>query len=541
MGHGIDYRPYQVEARDAAFETFSAGTESALIVMPTGTGKTVLGGMCVEEAIQHERKTLFLAHREILIQQAATTLSLFGHSVAIEMGVQSSIEHEATMGEVEVVVGSVQSFQDDRLMRHDPNEFGLIIVDECHRSLSDSYSKIFNWFRNYWLIGITATPERGDGRNLGARFEKPAFTYRLRTAIKQGWLVPIHTRQIPAPIDLRGIKVSGSDLPLGEIEDRIAPHIEALARSFIREVGSKPFVFFTPDVGSAKAFAETCSALGIETRYVAGTGGKFGMPKPERKAILAQLDAGEIQGVACCEILVEGWDCPKIEAVGIGRPTLQRYRYTQMVGRGTRPSPATGKTECLVIDYDWETDPEVKNLCSTIDLFDDGSINEEAFPIARQLAKQAAVDTDPMELLDEADKIIRSKQRLMIKLTGKEWKYEALEYDPVGVSKILDIKLNRRYDLNKKGDNPATDRQLEMLRANGLTAPEGLSKWGASKMIGKILKRREQGLAEAHQVRSLLSGGVDPDRARGMSAADAAAAIIDLSRIAKLNQGTLFQ
>jgi superfamily II DNA or RNA helicase len=540
--HGIDYRDYQCDARDAAFGEFESGdSDSTLIVMPTGTGKTVLAGMCVEKAKEeHDKPTLFIAHREVLIEQAASTMTRFGFSCAIEMGARDARNHVATLGHPDVVVGSVQTLQDDRLMRWAPDSFGLIIIDECHRSLADSYTKTLNWFRDYWLLGITATPKRGDEKNLGARFKTKAYQYGLRRAIQERWLVPIKTRECQVSVDLRGIKMHGGDLSTGELEERIGPRIEALARGFIKEVGKKPAVVFTPDVGSAMAFAQVCSDLGTPARYVAGTGGAFGMTKAERKTNLDAFNADEYQIIVCCELLVEGWDCPKIEAVGILRPTKQQYRYMQMVGRGTRPSPGTGKTECLVIDFDWETDKENKDLCSTVELFDDGSIDEEVFAVARDLAAKCAVDVDPLEMIEEAEKIIRTRTKFMVRLTGKEETYAALDYDPIGVSKLLDINLNRKYDLDKRGTNPASDKQLGMLRGLGISTPEGLSKCGASKMIDKLTKRKAQGLASANQVKALLSSGVNADLARTMSLVEASSAMNEISKHKVPTQGRLF-
>jgi superfamily II DNA or RNA helicase len=548
--HGIGYRGYQVQARDAAFlDLMGDGTDadpgvgSTLVVMPTGTGKTVLAGMCVEEALYgHGLKTLFVAHREVLITQAFDTLQLFGFDCAVEMAAQDARKYAAVGGDPDVVVGSVQTLQDDRLLSWPPDTFGLVIVDECHRALTPMYAKLINHFSRAKLLGITATPSRGDARNLGSRFRTKAFEYRLREAIRDGWLVEIRTRTCRVSVDLRGIKVTGGgDFMLSELEERIGPQIESLARAFQREIGARPAVFFAPDVGSAMAFAQVLTDLGTPARYVAGTGGNFGMSKAERKANLDAYKAREYQVVVCNELLVEGWDCPHVEAVGIGRPTLQQYRYTQMVGRGTRPSPATGKADCLVVDFDWETDPDVKDLCSTVDLFDDGMLNDEVYAEARRLARERAVDVDPLEVIEEAERVVRTRQRFAVRLTGKEAVYESWEHDPVGVSKILDIKLNRKYDLDRRGDNPASAAQLGMLRSLGVEAPESLSKWGASKLITKLMKRKEAGMASARQVQTLLSAGMNVDLARRSSAAEASEAIGQLASLSTKKQGVLFQ
>lgn len=541
MGHGIDYRDYQVDARDAAFAEFDKGIESTLLVLPTGTGKTVLAGMCVEEQLQRGGKTLFMAHREVLIEQAYKTLSKFGFNTAIEMGVNDARKSAAVLGAHDVVVGSVQSLQGDRLMRWHPESFSQIIVDEAHRSLADQYTKTLNWFQGYNLLGITATPERGDARNLGSRYKTKAYEYRLRQAIKDGWIVQIRTRECQVNIDLRGVSTIGGDLSLGEVAERVGPKIEELARAFIAEIGDRQAVNFLPDVGSAMFFADVCNALGVKACYVAGEGGRFGMSKEERKAALKAYSNKEYQIVACCELLIEGWDCPETSAVGITRATLQSYRYRQMVGRGTRPHPESGKKDCLVIDFDWTTDKECKDLCSVVSLFDDGSLDDEVVTVANEIVKASkGKEINSEEVIEEAEKIIRTRDRFMVRLTGKSAEFKTITYDPVGVSKVLDIKLNRKYDLDKKGVNPATGPQLRMLKSLGIEAPDGLSKWGASKMIDKLVKRKKQGLASALQVGDLLSHGVSPDLARSMDEKAAREAIREIRAIRPEAQRMLF-
>ena len=552
LDHGIEYRDYQSEARDATFaaleeqaasdETGEGNGPSSLVVMPTGTGKTVLAGMMVEEALYgHGRKARFIAHREVLINQAYKTLSRFGFDCAIEMAGQDALKQDTILGESHVVVGSIQTLQDDRLMRWNPQRFGLIIIDECHRALTDMYTKTLIWFEGSWGVGITATPKRGDYRNLGTRFRVKSYEYSLRRAIAEQWLAPIRVRTCKVNVDLRGLKTQGNgDFSTGDLEERIGPRLESIARGFSKEIGKRPAVAFLPDVGSAMAFAQVLTDLGVPSRYVAGTGGEFGMKRAERKVNLEAFNEAEYQVIVCCELLIEGWDCPRIEAVGIIRPTNQQYRYTQMVGRGTRPSPDTGKVDCLVVDFDWETDPDVKDLCSTIDLFDDGTLDEEVYAEARRIEQERAVDVDPVEVIEEAERIVRTRRKFMIKLTGKEAEYATHEHDPVGVSKILDIKLNRKYDLDKRGQNPATEKQIGLLRSLGLSTPENLSKWGASKMIDKLMKRRDNHLATATQVQTLLTAGVNSAYARVCTAEEASQAITELDSIRPKSQMRLF-
>jgi superfamily II DNA or RNA helicase len=539
--HSIDYRDYQIAGRDAAFREHEGGNNSAAVILPTGTGKTVLAGMAFEQALERGRKGLFLAHREVLVSQAQKTLTAFGFDVGVEMGMQSAREQSAILGQPEVVVGSVQSMQGERLFSWPRNAFGYIIVDECHRVLASQHQNTLNYFQDYWDLGITATPDRGDDRNIGSRYVK-AYEYSLRQAIADQWLVPIRIRTCPTKVDLRGLKMHGGDYSIGELVARLTPEMEKLARAFFDEIGDRPFVYFTPDVGTANLFAHIANKLGHPCEYVAGMGGDWGMSKDEKNEKLGRLIEGGIQGVVCCDLLFEGWDCPLIEAVGIGRPTRKRYRYTQMVGRGTRPSPKTGKRDVIVVDFDWEADPDVKAICAVVDLFDDGSLDIEVRDYAVKKARERKGSVvDPVELIEEAERHVRIRKTLHVSLTGANEKYQAVEFDPIGVAKILDVKLNRKYDIDRQGRNPASSAQKWKLKILGIDASESMSKWGASKMISQLEKRKQGGFAEPRDVRELLRGGISEEVARSLSADQARDYIAALAeRNLELKQGNLF-
>jgi superfamily II DNA or RNA helicase len=542
MSHSIDYRPYQIEGRDAAFAEFAGGTDATCVVLPTGCGKTVMSGMCFEEALKRGRRGLFLAHREVLITQAFDTLTAFGFDCAIEMAGMDARANIDMTGLPQVTVASVQSLQGARLGRWERDAFGFIVTDECHRALADGHQSVFNHFCDYWHLGITATPDRGDDRNIGALYKTKAYEYSMRRAIREGWLAPVRTRECRVQVDLRGVKLHGGDFSLGELVERVTPMMEQLCRAFVREIGGRPAVFFTPDVGTANLAAQIFAKLGHPSEYVAGVGGEWGMSKAEKNEKLGRFNDGEFQIITCCDLLFEGWDCPKVAAVGIGRATRKRYRYTQMVGRGTRPSPDTGKEDCLVVDFDWQTEAGAKDICASVDLFDDGSLDADVRDEAARIERDRKGQTlDPEELIAEAEGIVKIRRTLHIHLTGKAAQYETVSYDPVGVAKILDINLNRKYDLDRQGRNPASDKQLGMLKHLGVDAPAGLSRWGASKLIDKLVKRRDMGFASPKQVRTLLAGGINEEVARSLTVGQANDYISALDGLepAKV-QGSLF-
>lgn len=547
---GFSERIYQGRAVNAAFDAYAAGNQSALIVLPTGTGKTRVAAMLASRMLEERgRRTLFLAHRDALVNQAYEAFLKSGMDAAVEMGGQNAQDHAALFGASSVVVGSVPTMQRARLAGWDRDHFGLVIVDECHHSLAQSYLNIFNHFNDRYVAGLTATPDRGDKRSLGSIFQVKAFDYPLATALKGndgddpgGWLVkPVHLK-CAVSVDLRGIRCSkgaAGDFNTGDLEERIGPSIERLARAIRREIGDRQAVVFMPDCGSSQAMEDVLNKLeqeepiGVNAAYVAGSGGKFGMPKPERNARLADFAAKRYRVLVNCDLCFEGWDCVAVAAVVVCRPTRLRYRYAQMVGRGLRPDPDNpSKRDCLVIDFDWQTDADARDLAMTVDLFDDGELNEDVIRIAREIerSKPAGAIDDPDEIVEEAKEIFRVRSRLDIKLTGASEQYRKLTIDPLCVGDLLDWKFNKKHNMDTKGDNPASAGQIAYLKSLGIDRPDGISKWGATKLIDKLAKRKAEGLASLGQVKALLGAGVNPEIARSLSHDSALKAITEIDR-----------
>lgn len=533
--HGIRFHPYQTEARDAAtYDLFVKGSKSTLIVMPTGTGKTMVAGMiCLEIKAAFHKPVLFLAHREILVDQAYNCLVNLGLDTTVEMADRSALEDANFLGLPDVVVGSVQTLcRFDRLNLWPKGYFKLIIIDESHRALAPSYTKIINHFHSAKVIGLTATPQRGDSKNLGARFETKCYQLTMAEAISGGWIVPVRHLTCPVSVDLRGLTTrANGDFLDSELAERIGQDIEGLARSFKKEVGDRPAVAFLPDTTSCQAFSETLERIGMSSRFVVGTSGKVSMSKKERKENQKDYEDGKFQTIVSCDVLNEGWDAPPCSAVGILRPTNQWYRFCQMVGRGTRVHAPSGKKDCLIVDYDWRTDAEIKDLRTIIDIFDDGSLDQEVIEEAKKISQKPEENREPQDIIKEASEIVATRRKFMIGLTGRELQYTAYEQNPFEVSRILDIPLNKKYDIDYGGINPASDKQKDYLRSLGVAYPDKLSKWGASKLIDQLLRRKRLQLANANQVSQLLNSGVLPEMARSMTSTQARNAINKLNKV----------
>ena len=199
----MELRPYQEEARQAVQREWDQGNEKTLLVLPTGCGKTIVFCKIAEDRIRKGERGLILAHRGELLDQAADKLfQATGLRCAVEKAELSSL------GAWErVTVGSVQSLQrTKRLEQFAPDFYQFIIVDEAHHVLSDGYQRVLDHFAGAHVLGVTATPDRGDKRDLGQYFQSLAYEYTLPRAIKEGYLSPIKAQTIPLELDLTGVR-----------------------------------------------------------------------------------------------------------------------------------------------------------------------------------------------------------------------------------------------------------------------------------------------------------------------------------------------
>jgi superfamily II DNA or RNA helicase len=534
-------RAYQTQAHDAAWREFDAGVPSTLLVMPTGTGKTWVAANVAATARERGQKTLFLAHREVLVRQACDTLAERGLDVAVEMGEQDARTQVALYGHADVVVGTVQTLQGERLRRWDPAHFGLVITDESHRAAAPSHQAVFRHFNGYpQHLGITATPDGCSGQ-IGNVYQTLAYHYPIRQAVLDGYLVkPVHEK-CKVPINLKNIRTTGGDFCAGELSERISPQAEYIADAIKQRIGDRFCVAFTPDVGSALGLAQalsgrTASGAGLAARYVSGAGGRFGMAKGEQARILRDVAAGNIRCVVCCDLLFEGWDWRECSAVVIARPTRLRYRYAQMVGRGTRICPEIGKTECHIIDFDWQTDSSSRDLMTPIELFAeedpdfkalDAQSRAKVLKEAKSLLEKG--QDDPLAALEEAKDRQKARERLPVYLTGTKAEFEVEISDPLGVSDLVGLDMKKKYDLASAYTELARPYQCAQLESMGVPKPEKLSFYGAARMIKHLKARQEKGLATHEQVRTLIRQGVGPVEARSMSQAQASRTISHLS------------
>jgi superfamily II DNA or RNA helicase len=305
--------------------------------MPTGTGKTVLFGHVAHR--WNNGRVLVIAHRDELIRQAESKLQQITQE---QIGIEKADERADGAGYImpfHIVVASIQSIsRPKRLERYKPNAFGLIIVDEAHHSLAETYKRVLNYFTDATGLGVTATPDRADELALGEMWKSVAFDYQLPQAIDDGYLVRIEQQYVFVDsLDLSGCKSNREDLLTEDLERimLVEENLHRVVQPTIELAGDRKTLVFATTVAHAHRMCE------IANRHRPGLAEVVSgeTPDDERKEILRRYAAGDLQYLFNCMIATEGWDCPGVEVVAIARPTKSRALYTQMIGRGTRPLP----------------------------------------------------------------------------------------------------------------------------------------------------------------------------------------------------------
>ncbi len=347
MGETFRLRPYQKAAVNSVVSRFKEkGERRMLLYLPTGAGKTVIATFIIKalrSMVGRVGKTLFVAHRQEILDQTARTLQR--HLPDVDVQVEQG-ERKAS-GTAEITVASVQSLV-RRKERYDPKSFGLIVCDECHRALSPSWGEVIEYFcaeasQNTLLLGMTATPRRSDGKSALELFEQTAFEISRTDLEDLGYLVPMQYFTVQSELALDRIKLSGGDFQVGALSQIMnAPECRALAaKAWLEQGVGKRTIVFCAGVEHAACLAADFQALGVRAEKIDGK-------TKERAELLRRFRDGELQVLTNYGVLTEGFDDPGVACILMARPTTSPLVYTQCVGRGLRCAP--GKTACTVID-----------------------------------------------------------------------------------------------------------------------------------------------------------------------------------------------
>ena len=410
----MELRPYQAEAKAAVFEQWDKGAFKTLLVLPTGCGKTIVFAKVAEDCVRQGYRVLILAHRGELLEQAADKIKK-----STNLGCATEKAEQTCLGSwFRITVGSVQSMQrEKRLSQFSEDYFNVIIIDEAHHCISDGYQKVLQHFPSAKVLGVTATPDRGDMRNLGEFFESLAYEYTLPKAIREGYLSPIKAMTIPLQLDLSGVSIQSGDFKAGDIATALDPYLHQIADEMMKYCRDRKTVVFLPLVKTSQKFKEILNEKGFKAAEVNGE-------SKDRAEVLEAFDKGEYNVLCNSMLLTEGWDCPSVDCVIVLRPTKVRSLYSQMVGRGTRL--CEGKSHLLLLDFLWHT--ERHELCHPADLIC------EKKEVARKMTENLEGTAGcPMDL-EEAEKSIGRCDRRKGRIPGKTAPGDAYQKEETGGS-----------------------------------------------------------------------------------------------------------
>lgn len=469
----FNLRPYQQEAVRAIKHHWNEW-DKELLVLPTGCGKTVVFNTI---ANQRPGNRLILAHRDELIEQARDKYeAMFGERPGKIKAQETDIRP--------VTVGSVQTMS----RRDYTGMFDTVIVDEAHHAISDSYQTVLNQFPNAKVLGVTATPDRGDKKSLARYFDGIAYEYGLKTAVSEGYLCPITAKTIPLEIDMNEVRVSIGDFQVDSIAEALDPYLPQIAEAIQEHASARKTVVFCPLISIAQELA-----------YLIPGAKEVNGNSPDRKEILDWFDKAGPGAVLCnAMLLTEGWDCPSCDCVVVLRPTKIRSLYCQMVGRGTRLFP--GKDNLLILDFLWLC--QKHNLCRPASLVSD---NVEDIQTVVKEAKDEEID-----LFDALSDAEEARRTALAKALASQTRKKSKLVNPLELFNLLDdIGLNDYEPTFKWEEADATERQIEALAKFGVDA-EGITKGYACAIMDRLISRSRRNLASVKQVKCLRRFGYEP-------------------------------
>jgi ATP-dependent helicase IRC3 len=513
-------RPYQHEAVAALLAAAARGVQRPLLVLPTGTGKTIIFALLVQ---RRGGRALILAHRDELLQQAVDKLHLVDPTMPL--GVVQAERDELT---APTVVASVQTLsRRPRLARLVP-DFHTIVIDEAHHAPAPSYRRILEYCHAWradgpLVVGVTATPARGDRQSLRQVFDGIVYQKTLVEMMQAGYLVDLRAMQVLLQADFDALRTQHGDFVEAELETLLlaanAP-AQVLA-AFQAHAAERKALLFTPTVALAYAMAATFCAAGIAAEALDGT-----TPLPTRRAILQRLHTGATRVVANCAVLTEGFDEPSVDCIIVARPTQSAPLYQQMLGRGTRTYP--GKTDCLVLDVVGVSTQYTLHTAATLFGCDAARLAQQS--VLESLDAQARptlVDEDPIAGTLRSTPVdlfarrtlrwVQTRQGAWVLSLGAQ--HGTLRLRPDGPETWQVVQVRRNADPVLLGDTlplpyaqglaedyarhlgvarlveaeapwrqqPATEKQTALLRKLGLAARAGLTKGEAAELLAAVL------------------------------------------------------
>lgn len=470
----MNLRPYQQQVLKAVSKGWGEpGDEPTrqLVVAPTGSGKTIMFAELARLKQGVGQRSLILAHREELIEQAVQKIhAATGIFAQVEKAERHASRH------AQVVVASVQTLvRQARLETWPAEHFGLVVADEAHHAISDSWQTVLRRFHDVAdVVGVTATPDRGDKRDLAGYFTSLAAEIRLVDLVKDGYLAPITLRAVPLEIDIRAVRSVAGDLDAEQLGDALEPYLSRIARAVKEYAPGRRTLAFLPLIATSKKFVEACRAEGIRAEHIDGY-------DEARSLKLGCFEACDYDLLSNAMLLTEGFDDPGIDCVTVLRPTKYRALYAQMIGRGTRTYPL--KDNLLILDFLWMH--ERHSLARPATLVAGSEEEADAMTKIAQEATGGEGCQDLLELQGEAvtqrEEALRKK---LVESSGKRGKFVsadewAAEHDRIA---LADYQPTFAWE-----EKPLSEKQARVLKRAGIDVATVRGAGHASQIIGVVL------------------------------------------------------
>ena len=334
-------RPYQVGAVADLEHAIAAGERRIILVAPTASGKTIIACELIRVLADRFPSALVLSHRLEIIKQTSRKL----HACGIEHGIIKAGFTPRPMERVQVASVATLWVRAMRTKTMTLPPAQLIIVDEAHHTPARTYQKLIEAYPDAIVIGLTATPCRGDGRGLGGIFKVMIECPQVPDLIAQGYLV---RSRVYAPVtpNLRGVRIRAGDYVEEQLAGRMddAKLIGDIVTHWHKFGERRRTIAFAVNVSHSLHLRNEFVKSGVRAEHLDGE-----TPEDERNAILERLASGETEVVCNCMVLTEGFDLPDIGCITLARPTKKMGLFRQMIGRGLRPTD--GKKDCIILDH----------------------------------------------------------------------------------------------------------------------------------------------------------------------------------------------
>lgn len=444
MGEKQALRPYQEAARKSIHTEWENGRLRTLLVLPTGTGKTIVFASVAADQVRAGDRVLILAHRGELLEQAADKLQ---RSTGLVSAVEKA-ESTCLDSWYRVVVGSVQTLQRPaRLERFPRDYFGTIIIDEAHHS------------------------------------------------IKDGYLCRIMAQTVPLKLDISAVGMSSGDYSVGELGTALDPYLSQIADEMAARCAGRKTVVFLPLIKTSQKFRDLLNAKGFRAAEVNGQ-------SADRRQVLSDFEADKYNVLCNSMLLTEGWDCPSVDCVVVLRPTKVRSLYSQMVGRGTRLSP--GKKDLLLLDFLWMTDKH--ELCRPADLVCEDRV--VARQMTDNLAESGGPQDIEDAAAQASEDVVAQREEALAKQLEEQRRKKAKLVDPLQYEMSIQAEdLSGYVPAFGWEAGPPSAKQTIALEKLGILPDAVESAGKAALLLDRLSKRRDEGLTTPKQIRCLEKYG----------------------------------